>query len=1207
MRVEDKYKYTVIQDSLINKDWVAGSKKPTEHTEYLFDAPTGKMIKAKRVYPPSLYKLIDETIVNVLDHGMRCIDDPSHGYVTKLDISIDSKGAVKIRNDGPGIESDWHSEAKMWTPQFVFGSPFQGSNQFKSEDDIIGGTNGIGSKVANCFSTEFIVETVHGNKYYMQKWTNNMKNVEDPTMLDLPDAKLPKHRQEQHTTLLFKPDYVGIYGYKDVNEILPLYTQILHTRAIMAGIYAEFMVNVARKHNSKIPHIAVTFNGANTGIRTPAQLAATMFGDDVQTFTIRAGTNHIWELCVAVTPCSAKANHLCNVNGIIANSGTHVKYVNKNILFPKINEILMKAMGDKTTKLKKEVITKNLFVICNMQIPDPGWGGQRKDVVTKLEKHYAVYEPDPRVIARIGEAIKDIVLDKLMKKPTPKKEKLIGLADKYRPAHYAGTSKSSKCALIAVEGDSAMSQVIAGVTSNKSLGYDYHGIISLGGVIINARKECTIIKTNKNEHLKMSPKFDKNIFVNTFMRVVGLDMKSKYDPASSTYQTEMKKLRYGCIIACVDQDLDGVGNIFGLILNLFETIWPNLLKSGFVKRFATPIIRAFPSRKGTNVVDFYTQVEYDKWLTTNDVTKYEVKYYKGLGTHSRPETVNMFSKFYDHLYVYKVGPEAHDTFVTYFGKEPKLRKIELATPVKPLPPNLVLAQERTKTILCEDHLNYETKMYQLDNIERKLAHVMDGHNQSSRKIYDGVLKAFAKSNKQMKVAQLAGYIAEHENYHHGEASLAQSITGRGFTAVGGEQLPFLVPRSNFGSRNKGGADAASARYIFATFNKRVWSIVNPPEEYQLLEFNFDEGSRSEPKYFVPIIPTVLLQSTHLPGTGWALKLWGRDIGHIIRNVRRLINAGEDANLFMMAPNTYGHNGEIIHIGGKPYSYGCYEIVNDMTIRITELPLRVWTIPYVTELETRLFRDYDLVVDSIVNRSSDINVDIVINLKPGGLSIIQDVEGPDRYCDSIEEMLMLRESMSSNINLINIDGSVLECDDYNDVFKIWFPIRREYYARRIAQKRVELEIKIEVTSHVLRYAADEELFKERPAKKMKIAEIEELLTSNNYVKINKARYNDHKFVRAEDLRALIFECPNASFNYLIDDVTDRMRSSEGQAKLKLQLKSLEHELEELNLMASLGNFPGAEMWLRELESLEKVIEEGRRTSWLFEEHGKHTYM
>ena len=42
------------------------------------------------------------------------------------------------------------------------------------------------------------------------------------------------------------------------------------------------------------------------------------------------------------------------------------------------------------------------------------------------------------------------------------------------------------------------------------------------------------------------------------------------------------------------------------------------------------------------------------------------------------------------------------------------------------------------------------------------------------------------------------------------------------------------------------------------------------------------------------------------------------------------------------------------------------------------------------------------------------------------------------------------------------------------------------------------------------------------------------------------------------------------------------------------------------MATEGAFPGAVIWLRELDQLRKVIDEGQRTFWRFGEHDKYKF-
>ena len=59
----------------------------------------------------------------------------------------------------------------------------------------------------------------------------------------------------------------------------------------------------------------------------------------------------------------------------------------------------------------------------------------------------------------------------------------------------------------------------------------------------------------------------------------------------------LEQLSYGNITVIVDQDSDGVGNIFSLLMSHVHLFWPELFDLNFVYRLNTPIIRAFPKKQ----------------------------------------------------------------------------------------------------------------------------------------------------------------------------------------------------------------------------------------------------------------------------------------------------------------------------------------------------------------------------------------------------------------------------------------------------------------------------------------------------------------------------------------------------------------------------------------------------------------------------------
>ena len=100
------------------------------------------------------------------------------------------------------------------------------SNYDDNKKKVTGGRNGFGAKLANIFSTEFIVETADSkNKLmYKQRWKNNMGVREEPAISDNKDGK-------DYTCITFKPD-LKRFGMEKLNDdIIALMTKRVYDLA----------------------------------------------------------------------------------------------------------------------------------------------------------------------------------------------------------------------------------------------------------------------------------------------------------------------------------------------------------------------------------------------------------------------------------------------------------------------------------------------------------------------------------------------------------------------------------------------------------------------------------------------------------------------------------------------------------------------------------------------------------------------------------------------------------------------------------------------------------------------------------------------------------------------------------------------------------------------------------------------------------------
>src|SRR5690606_3472961 len=111
----------------------------------------------------------------------------------------------------------------------------------------------------------------------------------------------------------------------------------------------------------------------------------------------------------------------------------------------------------------------------------------------------------------------------------------------------------------------------------------------------------------RNTKLQENKRYDE------LVKLLGLDYQKKYKPGKEGDE-EFATLRYGRVVVATDQDIDGTGNIFGLLLNFFALFWPGLIERNYVTRFNTPLVRAYPKSGRGNIGEFYTAYTYKRWI-----------------------------------------------------------------------------------------------------------------------------------------------------------------------------------------------------------------------------------------------------------------------------------------------------------------------------------------------------------------------------------------------------------------------------------------------------------------------------------------------------------------------------------------------------------------------------------------------------------------
>jgi DNA topoisomerase-2 len=78
--------------------------------------------------------------------------------------------------------------------------------------------------------------------------------------------------------------------------------------------------------------------------------------------------------------------------------------------------------------------------------------------------------------------------------------------------------------------------------------------------------------------------------------------------------------------------------------------------------------------------------------------------------------------------------------------------------------------------------------------------------------------------------------------------------------VGSNNLNFLLPNGHYRTRDQGGKDTASARYIFTEPALITRTIFHPADLKE-------DNDQIEPEWYIPVIPLVLINAAESIGTG----------------------------------------------------------------------------------------------------------------------------------------------------------------------------------------------------------------------------------------------------------------------------------------------------------------------------------------------------
>ena len=940
-------------------------------------------------FNPGFYKLVDELLVNAHDHVIRLRQKNSENPVKHIEVYIVGNGTTfTIRNDGEPIDVAQHPEHKVWIPQMIFGELLTSTNYNKDEKKLVGGKNGYGVKLVNIFAKHMNVHVQDAGRQlsYMQTFRDNMTKVEEPV--------IKKSKSKSNVQIDWTPDFAR-FGMTSITEDMQhLIERRVYDLAMTLG-----------------KDVKVSWNGTPVKCKNLTEYAKGFLPSG--SCVVYESPNERWHVAIADSPTD-KQFTMSFVNGIwTSKNGTHVDAVTSQV----VNHVVEFLETKKKIKVKPGLVRDNLAVFVTAMIENPSFTSQTKETLTTKQSAFGSSpklsdDTLKKVVSKLN-LVSTIVEAQSAKdakdnsKTDGKKQSRITGIPKLDDAVLAGTKDSAKCTLILTEGDSAKAMALSGLSQEQRKTF---GVYPLKGKVLNVKdtSDSKVEQTKEIAELK---------------KIIGLTSGKKY--------TNTADLRYGSVMIMTDQDLDG-SHIRGLLVNLFHELWHELIAiPGFLTYMATPIVKA---HKGKETRMFYSQYEYEQWREGEGRVGWKVKYYKGLGTSTRDEAKDYFAKVnavkFD--YTEESDPAIDLAFNKARADDRKdwLKGYDRAA--------LIPSGNR---LPYSDFIHKDLIHFSYYNLERSIPSMMDGLKTSQRKI---LYAAFKRNlTQEIRVAQFAGYVSEHTGYHHGEASLNETIVGMAQTFVGANNIAWLVPQGQFGTRLQGGKDSASPRYIHTYLQPGVRKLV-PEADFEVLKYRDDDGLPVEPEWYAPVLPMLLVNGARGIGTGYSTNIPPCDPKVLKKMLISKITAGHPLSSTKLVPYYEGFKGTYTEEG----AVGVYRKDKEDYV-VTELPPGTWTADYREWLEKELAEGR---IKDFVDTSTDQDINIRIK--------------------GIEEAALVKslttKIKTTNMHAFNEKGIITKYDTLNDILSAFWSVRLELYETRRNHQIKALEEQLPFHTNVVRF-------------------------------------------------------------------------------------------------------------------------------------------
>jgi DNA gyrase subunit B len=540
-----------------------------------------------------LHHLVFEIVYN-------CVDEAMAGCCTKISVTIQLDGSVRVEDNGRGIPVDIHPTTKVSALETVMTTLHAGAKFGGKTYQVSGGLHGVGASVVNALSTWLRVNVRRDGKLYEQNYQRG-----------IPQGEVTKigSASDTGTIITFLAD-------EDIFDGISYNLDTLSER-LREVAYLNKGLEICLRDEKKDDEKTFYFEGGITSLvrhlnrnrdvrhRHPIYIARTLDS------TIIEG---------AIQYNDGFAETIFSFANCVntADGGTHLTGF-RSALTRSLNDYARrnKLIKEDEPNLTGEDVREGLTAVISVKLAEPQFEGQTKaklgnaDVKSLVESAVsdglALYlEEHPNEAKRIID--KCLTAAKAREAARKARDLIIrknSLDTGTLPGKLADCSEKdpSLCELYLVEGPSA------GGSAKEGRNRRFQAILPLRGKILNVEKAP-------------SDKMLAHEEIRAIITALGAGIDDDFDPA---------RLRYHRVILMTDADVDGA-HIRTLLLTFFFRHMVDLINQEHLFIAQPPLYRVRSNKTERWV---YSEPEKEAVLTElKGARKVEVQRYKGLGEMS---------------------------------------------------------------------------------------------------------------------------------------------------------------------------------------------------------------------------------------------------------------------------------------------------------------------------------------------------------------------------------------------------------------------------------------------------------------------------------------------------------------------------------------------------------------------------------------------